>query len=290
MTIATSGSRESFEYSDLCRNPSLEGVGISRLSFSAITKNVEDMRSIVPGLCGYDLPIRPQNVVIDSDMSLSAAFKNLSPECPDSILAKQQVLRVFYFGADTKLHQGQVVIHEVLAQDVSDLFKMIVESRLPIGSVIPMSASQFEVRDYSAPGQFSSVWDDYRSMEVNNSSSFNYRRIITPTGEKKPLSLHGIGMAFDINPVHNPCYGDPIFHDKVTFSKEAAAGYKGKLPSNGIYDPEHPATMTSRHPIVQFLMDRGWTWGGTWGDPLDYHHFQKVPEHLKDEVANLRRA
>jgi hypothetical protein len=48
--------------------------------------------------------------------------------------------------------------------------------------------------------------------------------------------------------------------------------------------------MTSRHPIVQFLADRGWTWGGTWGDPLDYQHFQKVPEHFEDEVANLRRA
>jgi len=288
MTIATRGSQNSFDYTDLCRNPSLEGVGISRLSFSAVTQNVDDMGSIVPGLRGYHSPIRPQDVVIDSDMSLSAAFRNLAPECPDSILAKQQLLRVFYFGLDGKLHQGQVVIHEALVQDVSDLFKMIVEQRLPIGSVIPMSASKFELRDYAAPGQFSRVWDDSRSMEANNSSSFNYRRIITPTGEKKPLSLHGLGMAFDVNPAHNPCYGGPLFHDKEKFSKEAAAGYKAKLPSNGVYDPEHPATMTSRHPIVQFLADRGWTWGGTWGDPLDYHHFQKVPEDLKDEVAQLR--
>ncbi len=103
------------------------------------------------------------------------------------------------------------------------------------------------------------------------------------------LSLHALGLALDINPFHNPCYGDPLFHDKEKFNKEAAAGYGGKLPSNGIYDPQHPATMTSRHPIVQFLTDRGWTWGGTWGEPLDYHHFQKVPHHLKEEVAALRR-
>jgi hypothetical protein len=126
-------------------------------------------------------------------------------------------------------------------------------------------------------------------MKANNSSSFNFRRVLTPTGEQKMLSLHALGLALDINPFHNPCYGDPLFHDKEKFNKEAAAGYGGKLPSNGIYDPQHPATMTSRHPIVQFLTDRGWTWGGTWGEPLDYHHFQKVPHHLKEEVAALRR-
>ena len=289
MTISTSASRESFAYTDLCRNSTLEGIGIENLSFASITRNTDDMRSIVPGLAGYEIPVHPKDVVVDSDMSLAQAFRNLSPECPDSILGKQQLLRVFYFGADQKLHQGQVVIHEALVNDVSALFEMVTAARLPIGSVIPMSASQFGVRDYTGLRQFTTTWDDYLSMEANNSSSFNYRRIITPSGEKKLLSLHGLGMALDINPAHNPCYGEPLFHDKATFSKEAAAGYRGKLPSNGVYDPEHPETMTSRHPIVQFLTERGWTWGGTWGDPLDYHHFQKVPDQLKDEVAALRK-
>lgn len=289
MTISTSASRESFAYTDLCRNSALEGIGIENLSFASITRNTDDMRSIVPGLAGYEIHVHPKDVVVDSDMSLAQAFRNLSPECPDSILGKQQLLRVFYFGADQKLHQGQVVIHEALVNDVSALFEMITAARLPIGSVIPMSASQFGVRDYTGLRQFTTTWDDYLSMEANNSSSFNYRRIITPSGEKKPLSLHGLGMALDINPAHNPCYGEPLFHDKATFSKEAAAGYRGKLPSNGVYDPEHPETMTSRHPIVQFLTERGWTWGGTWGDPLDYHHFQRVPDQLKDEVAALRK-
>ena len=289
MTISASALRDSFTYTDVCRNARLEGAGVENLTFSKLTQNTADMRPIVPGLANFETPIHPKDVVVDSDMSLSQAFRNLSPECPDSILATQQLLRVFYFGADQKLHQGQVVIHEALVNDVSALFEMITATRLPIGSVIPISASQFSVRDYSAPGQFTTRWDDYLSMEANNTSSCNFRRIITPSGERKPLSLHGLGMAFDVNPVHNPCYGEPIFHDKVSFSKEAAAAYKGKLPSNGTYDPEHPESMTSRHPIVQFLTDRGWTWGGTWGDPLDYHHFQKVPEHLKDEVAALRK-
>jgi len=289
MTVATGGVQESYNYTELCRNPSLEGDAFCHLSLSRLTKNIQDLRTLVPGLRNYDTPIHPRDVVIDSDMSLSEAFRNLSAACPDSILAKQQLLRVFYFGLDGKLHHGQVVVHEALVNDINDLFTMLVETRLPIGSVIPMSASKFGARDYSGPGQYTTRWDDELSMEANNSSSFNFRRALTPTGEQKMLSLHALGLAFDINPFHNPCYGDPLFHDKEKFSKEAAAGYGAWLPSNGMYDPRHPASMTSRHPIVQFLTDRGWTWGGTWGEPLDLHHFQKVPDHLEEEVAALRR-
>jgi len=289
MTVAMGGVQESYTYTELCRTPSLEGIGICHVSLSRLTKNTEDLRTLVRGLRNYETAIHPSDVVIDSDMSLSEAFRNLSAACPDSILANQQLLRVFYFGFDGKLHHGQVVVHEALVNDISDLFTMLVETRLPIGSVIPMSASKFGARDYSALGKYTTRWDDKLSMEANNSSSFNFRRALTPTGEQKMLSLHALGLALDINPFHNPCFGAPLFHDKEKFSKEAAAGYGGKLPSKGIYDPQHPATMTSRHPIVQFLTDRGWTWGGTWGEPLDYHHFQKVPDHLKEEVAALRR-
>ena len=133
------------------------------------------------------------------------------------------------------------------------------------------------------------IWDDYLSMEANNSSAFNYRRIITADGERRMLSFHALGMALDINPVNNPCYGDPVLSDTTNFAKEAAAGYRSKVPRNGAYDPEHEQSMTSRHPIVQFLQERGWTWGGSWGNPLDYHHFQKVPEHLAAEVKALRQ-
>jgi hypothetical protein len=289
MTISMqSAGGNSFQYAELCRDPSLESVGVSNLSFQKLYANKSDLREVIPGLSSYPRPLSPAEVVIDSDMSLSDAFRNLSKDCPDSILAKQQLLRVFYFGEDKKLHQGQVVLHESLVKDVSDLFEMLVRTELPVNSVVPVSHQRFAVREYVAPREYSVVWDDHLSMEANNSSSFNYRRIITADGEKKMLSLHALGLALDINPVHNPCYGNPQHSDTVNFSKEAAVGHRSKAPQNGIYDPEHPQSMTSRHPIVLFLQDRGWTWGGSWGNPLDYHHFQKVPEHLAAEVKGLR--
>lgn len=288
MNLVPISSLQSFDYTHMCRDKSLEGVAYGTVTFSKLTWGIRDMRQFVPGLESYGRRILPREVVVDSDMSLAEAFKNLSSECPDSILGKQQLLRVFYFGTDNRLHQGQVVVHAALAEDVCALFEMIVRTRLPIGSVVPMSASRFTRRDHSEAGKSLGRWDEYLSMEANNSSSFNYRRMLTPTGEKKPLSLHGLGMALDINPGYNPRFADPSIHVIDSFTTEAAAGYRGKLPSNSTYDPEHPATMTSRHPIVRFLTECGWTWGGTWGEPLDYNHFQKVPDHLKDEVAALR--
>ena len=280
-------ARATFSYPELCKSSELEGHGICRLSFEQTFAGLSDLRQAVPGL---QRPIHPKDVVVDSDMSLSEAFRNLSPQCPDAVLAKQQLLRVFYFGEDARLHQGQVVVHEALIHDISALFEMVVRTEMPIHSVIPIAHQQFALREYTAPQQYSTTWSDHLSMEANNSSSFNYRRIVTPEGVAKTLSLHALGLAFDINPVWNPCYGEPVFSDTQTFPKEAAAGHRAKLPANGEYDPQHLGTMTGRHPIVQFLKERGWTWGGEWGNPLDYHHFQKVPRELEDEVKALRNS
>ena len=180
---------------------------------------------------------------MDSDISLHQAVTALSPDCPDETLAKQQLLRVFYFGTDNVLHQGQVVIHEALVRDVIDLFAMIVEQEIPIGSVIPLAAEKF-LRD--------GRWDDASSMELNNGSGLNYQRILTATGEKKKLSLHALGLALDINPAWNPCFGDPMIHNVSDFSAEAAAGYQAFVPSYGAPFYTNPGSFHDRHPVVLF--------------------------------------
>jgi hypothetical protein len=80
-------------------------------------------------------------------------------------------------------------------------------------------------------------------MALNNSSGFNYRKISTADGVGKRLSLHGLGMALDVNPTFNPCYGAPVVHDTENYSKEAAAGYRAFVPENGNYDLSHPSTI-----------------------------------------------
>lgn len=260
-------------------DPALEGDEICHLSFAKLCEGVSDFRSIIKELKDHSTPIRPEEVVVDSDMKLHQAFRGLAADCPAEIVAQQDMIRVFYFGTDGNLHHGNVVIHQALVNDVLDAFKVLLSQRVPIGSVIPVADARFE-RD--------GHWDDYASMAANNSSGFNYRRMITADGVGKRLSLHGLGMALDVNPTYNPCYGSPVVHNTGDYSDEAAAGYKEVVPANGTYDLSHPSTLHDRHPLVLTLESLGWTWGGRWGVPKDLHHFQKIPNGLEDRVKELR--
>jgi hypothetical protein len=213
-------------------------------------------------------------VVVDSDIDIQTSFRGLAPECPDNIIAAQELIRVFYFSDDAQLHTGQVLLHHALVRDVQNLFKeVILAYRIPLGSMVPVS-------------QY--AWDDYRSMEANNGSGFNFRQIITPAGERKTLSLHALGLALDISPQRNPTYGSAVVEVPDFCGKDSAAGYQSMLPHNGEYDLRYFGTFHDRHPVVTFLQSRGWTWGGVWGFPKDFHHFQKVPAELAAEVKEIR--
>jgi peptidoglycan L-alanyl-D-glutamate endopeptidase CwlK len=223
---------------------------------------------------GSPLNVRLRDVVVDSDINIETAFRALATECPANIVAAQELIRVFYFGDDKQLHTGQILLHHALVNDVQNLFnEVILKLRIPIGPMMPVS-------------QYN--WDDYKSMEANNGSGFNFRQIITPAGERKTLSLHALGLALDINPQRNPTYDSAVVEVPDFCGKDSAAGYQSMLPQNGEYDLRYAGTFHDRHPVVTFLQSRGWTWGGAWGFPKDFHHFQKVPAELAAEVKEIR--
>lgn len=162
----------------------------------------------------------------------------------EEIKARLETVNVKFYSDDNQIHDGQIIVDKDNVQDVKDLFEMILslpeEQRFPITSVEP-------IEKYN--------WDDEASMSENNTSAFNYRKI---AGTDK-LSLHSYGFAFDLNPRINPY----IVEGKVT------------QPRNGSYNTEVPGTLYSGHPIVEFMKQRGWEWGGDWTKYQDYQHFQK---------------
>ena len=108
--------------------------------------------------------------------------------------------------------------------------------------MIPISDSQFQ-------------GSDELSMKANNTSGFNYRNI---SGTQK-RSNHALGRAIDINPLLNPYIKDGTTQ-----------------PTGAIYDSKRPGTITADSPVVIFLIERGWQWGGHWTDRKDYQHFEKI--------------
>lgn len=183
------------------------------------------------------------NPIIDSNMSLSQALRK---ESPPEFKERQRLVDLEYYSFDGKIHRGQLVIDERLVGDILEVFRVALESKFPIGSVIPIANERF-LRN----GEYN---EDNLSMHSNNTSAFNYRVI---TGGKS-LSKHAYGFAIDINPVQNPY----IKKDTV-------------LPPNAVYDKMKPGTLTLDSPVVKTFIRLGWTWGGNWQSLKDYQHFEK---------------
>ncbi len=81
-------------------------------------------------------------------------------ECPQEIKDTLRLVNVKYFGFDSEVHEGQIVVHQDLEKDVKDLFELMLTEKFPL-------------REGSAVVKYN--WDDEASMSANNSSGFNYR-------------------------------------------------------------------------------------------------------------------
>jgi len=185
-----------------------------------------------------------QDPIIDSHITLPEALRKYAPP---EFKEKQNIVDVLYYSFDGRVHKGQIVIDRRLVRDISEVFRVALENKFPIGSVIPISHDRF-----NEGGEWNA---DNQSMKSNNTSGFNYRKV---TGGKK-LSMHAYGYAIDINPIQNPYIKGNIV-----------------LPPGAVYDPTIPGTLTSGSPIVKTFMRLGWTWGGNWKSLKDYQHLEKV--------------
>jgi len=185
-----------------------------------------------------------KNPIIDSNISLAQALKKYAPP---EFKRRQKLINLIYYSFDGKVHQGQLLIDERLIGDIQEVFRVALENKFPIYSVIPISSEKF-FKD----GKFN---EDDQSMMANNTSAFNYR---TAAGSKK-LSKHAFGFAIDINPVQNPYIKGEVV-----------------LPPQAVYDINQPGTLGPDSIIVKTFIRLGWTWGGNWKSLKDYQHFEKV--------------
>jgi hypothetical protein len=191
-------------------------------------------------------PGTPGNPIIDSNMSEREAFDGLHPDCPAEIRKRQRVVALKYYSFDGKVHRGQLVVDKDLVRDIKKIFRLGLEIRFPVHTVIPVSHP-----DFRKNGR----WDDDLSMAANNTSAFNYRLKVGGGS----LSKHAYGHAIDINCIQNP------------YIKGTTV-----LPPGSSYQPEIPGTLTADHPITRKFIALGWEWGGNWTSLKDYQHFEKA--------------
>ncbi len=189
------------------------------------------------GALAVDDPERIQP--ISDDFRALMEQTTWEPDCPVAIedLRKLTLRYVDFDGVD---HEGEMIVHVDVAEDLLGVFVEIHARGFPIERMEPIE--HFD-------------GDDDASMAANNTSTFNCRPI---TGSDS-WSEHSYGWAVDINPIQNPYERDGEI-----------------LPPEG--EPyldrsnERPG-MVTRPGVVDLFDDLGWGWGGDWDSLVDYMHF-----------------
>jgi D-alanyl-D-alanine carboxypeptidase len=150
-----------------------------------------------------------------------------------------------YVNFDKKVKtDGVIVVLDALSDQVLELFKELREVNFPIEKAVLMNA-------YDG--------DDDASMAENNTSAFNDRKI----AGGQTASLHAYGAAIDINPLVNP------------YSIKTGTKVQIKPPKGAKYLDRSLMVPGMAEPAIQIFSNHGFLiWGGDWGNPKDYQHFQ----------------
>lgn len=172
---------------------------------------------------------------------LGASWRRGCPVEPNQL----RRVNLAHIDFEGRTQRGDLVLHRDLVPEVIAIFDELYRMGYPI--------AKMRALDHYPDAS------DELSMEDNNTSAFNCRRI-PGSGS---WSLHAYGRAIDINPVLNP------FIDRSgAVEPTNAAPYVDRRRVD-------PGTLHDGGSAVRAFTQRGWKWGGHWRTPLDYQHFER---------------
>jgi len=163
------------------------------------------------------------------------------PGCPVG-LSDLRLITLTYRGFDGHDHTGRLIANRDAAPALVAAFRRLYAVRFPIRRMEPVD-------------RFGG--DDYRSIEADNTSSFNCR---AATGSTR-WSNHAYGRAIDVNPIENPYVsGGTTSHPASRPYLDRSQHRRGVAYDGGA--------------LVEAFRSVGWGWGGSWsGSVRDYQHF-----------------
>ena len=161
--------------------------------------------------------------------------------CPVG-LGSLRAVRARHVGFDGQAHDGVIVVHRARAPTVLRILTQLYDQHFPIRRMHPIERYR---------------GSDTRSIDADNTSAFNCRRVTGGTG----WSEHSYGRAIDLNPIENP-----YIYAGGTTSHEASEPYLDRADVR-------PGMAVAGSAVVAGFGSRGWKWGGTWDSPVDTQHF-----------------
>ncbi len=183
---------------------------------------------------------------ISSEVPEEVQDRMIGKSMPESIPIPFDELRYLtlpYYDFNGEIQTGEMICNKSIADDLLFIFRALFRMKYPINSIRLID-------DFDG--------DDEASMQANNTSCFNYRKV---KGINQ-LSNHAYGKAVDINPLQNPW----------------VPGYKVH-PSNATEyadrSKDFPHKIDHDDACYILFKSRGFFWGGDWSHSMDYQHFQK---------------
>lgn len=158
-------------------------------------------------------------------------------------LSSLRYLPTLYVDAEGKKYAGELVCATSICEDLEVIFYELYKGAYPIEKMVLID-------EYDA--------DDIKSMEANNTSCFNYRRIAGSSS----LSKHAQGRAVDLNPFYNPYVKGAIV------SPPSAKKYE-------IRDRDWDYKIKKNDLAYRLFKSHGFKWGGEWTSLKDWQHFEK---------------
>lgn len=187
-------------------------------------------------------PSKPAISPLSAEMKAAMTGKSWQPGCPVP-LDDLALVRVTYLGMDGIAHEGQLVVHQRIADDVVSLFEDLYRARFPMNKI--------------------GFWDQYGPgvyAEQNITVGFYCEKADDAPSQ---WSSHAYGLAIDINPFLNP------------FLDLQHRWWPQTAASNAPRDTT-PGKISTQSAVFAIFTRHGWAWGGFDAGVPDYMHFAKV--------------
>ncbi len=162
--------------------------------------------------------------------------------CPVTV-EDLRYLQLSFWGFDGAHHQGEMIVHRDVVDDVTSVFRTLHAARFPIEEMRVTAAAEL---------------DALPTGDGNNTTAFVCRSVVGSS----VFSQHAYGLAVDINPFQNPYRkGEVVLPELSTAYLDRNDVRPGMILDGG---------------VVTEAFDRiGWGWGGRWNSLDDYHHFSR---------------
>lgn len=196
---------------------------------------------------------------------LYARMKGGNTYKEDCIVPREDLryLLVLHKDKDGNTHQGEMVVHKLIAEDVLEIFEKLYDAEYPIERMV-------------LPDNY--MADDETMMRDNNSSCFNFRFI----SHTNKISKHGLGMAVDINTLYNP-YHKNVKNDDGTATEEIEP-LTGKTYLDRTQDFDYK--IEKGDLCYTLFTEKGFEWGGDWEDRKDFQHFE-MPTDITEKYSEM---